>query len=206
MEELKGNQSNRLGKLFPDYTWNYIADSILEGSMGTVLVNDKENTQVASLSLPEHKIHIMGGDAQHPAASEYLAELPGFSLLIFGAPGWPDLLNEVQIGKVITLKRYAFSSAGLDLNHLNALKSQLPKKFKIERIDLQCARQIVEKKNHLTEDHLFGFASAEDFIESGIGQYREGQYESAIKEIERGVGLLEAAPVTMVRNQQRQAE
>ena len=169
MEELKVNRSNQLVGLFPDYKWNYIADSILEGNMGQVLVNDEENPCVVALCLPDHKIHILGGDAKHSAAQEYLGELSGFSLLLFGAPDWKELLEEVHKGKIITLQRYAFSSEGLDINHLSALKSQLSENYHIERITLEHAQQIAAEKNEMTEEQLFGFDSPEDFIARGFG-------------------------------------
>lgn len=169
MEEVRENQSDNLRSLFPEYKWNYIADAILEGSMGKVLVNDQENPCVVALSLPQHKIYILGGDAQHPAAREFLAQLPGLTWLELGMKGWKELLYEVHQGKVIALKRYAFSSESLDFCRLNGLKSQLSDRFKIERIDLHRAQQIALKKSELTENHLTCFTSPEDFIKRGFG-------------------------------------
>ncbi len=169
MEELKENQSHKLRMLFPEYKWDYIADAILEGSMGKVLVNNAENPQVVALSIYENKIQILGGDAKHPAAREYLSALPGLTMLWVGAQEWKTLLDEVHQGKVITLKRYAFSSESLDLCRLNGLKSQLSDRFKIERIDLRRAQQIALKKSYLTENHLTCFTSPEDFIKRGFG-------------------------------------
>ena len=169
MEELKEIRSKNLHGLLPEYKWNYIADAILEETMGKVQVNDKDNPQVVVLSLPEHKVYILGGDAEHPAARKFIAELPGFSMLMIGMQGWKELLFEVQKGKVIALKRYAFSSESLNLVQLNELRSQLSGKFQIERIDLRHTQQIADEKKGLAGDHLLGFASIEDLVERGIG-------------------------------------
>jgi len=169
MEEVKENRNNNLRQLFPEYKGNYMADAILEGLMGKVLVNDKENPCVAALSLPQYKMHILGGDAKHPAAREFLAALPGFSTLFFGTPEWTKLLDQVHKGKVIVLKRYAFSSESLDLERLKQLISQLSANFQIERINLHYAQQIANDKSDLTDGQLFGFASPQDFIERGFG-------------------------------------
>lgn len=169
MEEIKANQSNDLRRLFPECKWNYIADAILEGSMGKVLVNDKENPSVAALSLPKYKIYILGGDATHPAAREFLTKIPSFSFLFFGTQGWIKLLDEVQSGKIIGLKRHTFSSESLDIEKLKALRSQLPENFKIERINLQYAQQIAAEKSNLADGQSLGFVSPEDFIERGFG-------------------------------------
>jgi GNAT superfamily N-acetyltransferase len=169
MQEVRENQSNYLRSLFPEYKWNYIADAILEGSMGKVLVNKQENPSAVVLSLPQYKIFILGGDAQHPSAREFLAKLPGFSTLLFGMKGWKELIDEVHGGKVITLQRYAFSNENLDLEKLKGIRSQLSEKFQIERINLQQAQQIADKKSDLADGQSLGFASPEDFIERGFG-------------------------------------
>ena len=169
MEELKENRNDNLRRLFPEHKWNYMVDAILEGSMGKVLVNDQENPCVAALSLPEYKMYILGGEAQHPTAREYLAALPGFSTLFLGMPEWVNLLDQVHQGKVITLKRYAFSSESLELEKLKRLRSQLPANFHIERITLPVAQQIADDKSDLSNGQLFGFASPQDFIERGFG-------------------------------------
>ena len=169
MEEIKGDRNHNLHQLFPEHKGNYMAEAILEGSMGKVLVNDKENPCVAALSLPQYKIHILGGDAKHPAAREFLAQLPGFSTLFFSVPEWAKLLDQVHKGKVIVLKRYAFSSESLDIENLKRLRSQLSANFQIERINLPYAQQIVDDKSDLTDGQLFGFASPQDFIERGFG-------------------------------------
>lgn len=168
MEEVRENQSDNLRSLFPEYKWNYIVDAILEGSMGKVLVNDQENPCVVALSLPQHKIYILGGDAQHPAAREFLAQLPGLTPLWLGMKGWKELLYEVHQGKIIALKRFAFSSESLDLAKLKGIRSQLPGKFRIERVTLQQAQQITAEKSDLATGQSLGFTSSEDFIERGF--------------------------------------
>ncbi|MEN8241736.1 MAG: GNAT family N-acetyltransferase [Chloroflexota bacterium] len=169
MKQLKENHSKELIGLFPEYRWNYIADSILEGYMGQVLVDDQESPNVVALTLPEQKIHILGGDAGHAAARDYLAGLKGFSMLLTGSLGWKELLDEVHPGKIITLKRYAFNGDSLDIEHLKKLASGLSDDFWIVRIDLKHAQKIMAEKNEMTEDQMFGFNSAEEFLASGFG-------------------------------------
>ena len=169
MEEVRENQSDYLRSLFSEYKWNYIADAILEGSMGKVLVNDQENPCVVALSLPQYKIFVLGGDAKHPAAREFIAQLPGFSSLLFGMKGWKELLDEVHQGKVITLQRYAFSNESLDLEKLKGIRAQLSENFQIERMSLQEAQRIADEKGDLADGLSLGFTSPEDFIERGFG-------------------------------------
>jgi GNAT superfamily N-acetyltransferase len=169
MEEINEDQGNGLHSLFPDYKWNYIADAILEGATGKILVNDKENPAVAALNLPKFRLYILGGDAKHPTAREFLAQLPGFSTLLFGTQEWVKLLEEVHHGKLIILKRFAFSSESLDWEKLQRLRSQISGNFQIERINLQYAQQIADGKSDLADGLSLGFTSPEDFIERGFG-------------------------------------
>ena len=169
MEIVDSNLSLQLRGLSPDYQWNTVADAILEGNTGKVLVNDPGNPQVVALTLPKFRLHIMGGDANHPAAREYLSELQGFSTLFFGKSGWKEALDETQAGKVVTLKRYAFSSASLDLEKLKDIRSHLAEGFRLEKINLDYARQIIEGKTDLADGLLLGFSSPEDFTQRGFG-------------------------------------
>lgn len=169
MEELRGNLSQRLRSYFPDYQWNTIADAILEGTMGQVLVDDGQNPQVAVLSLPAYKLFILGGDPQHKAAGDFLMSLPGFSTLMIGKSGWVDRLEEVQPGKTARVKRYAFSSESLDPEKLMEIRASLPEAYTLEKISPARARQIASEKNEVTEDSFFGFSSADDFLARGIG-------------------------------------
>ena len=169
MPLLQDKRSHDLRRFFPNYTWNYIADAILEGSMGEVRVDDAQDPAFVQLSLPAFKVHIFGGDAARPAARECLEELPGLSTLLFGMPGWKELLYEVHEGKVVALQRYPFSSEKLDAAHLQTLLARLPEPYRVERIDLQHARQIADAKGDLADGLSLGFTSPEDFIERGFG-------------------------------------
>lgn len=169
MEELKEFKDINLRRFFPDYKWNYIADAILEGSTGKVLVNNQETPSVVILNIPEQKIYILGGDEKHPTARKFIADLPGLSMLLLGKQDWKSVLEELQNGKLITLKRFAFSSSSLQLDQLNNIKSKLSNRFQIKRIELAHAQQIMTEKSNLTDGQLFGFSSAEDFMERGFG-------------------------------------
>ena len=155
--------------LFPTYTHNYIAEAIMEGTIGKVWLDDETNPHVAVLIALDGKLHILGGDAGHPAARTYLEALPGFSMLFVGANGWKELLYEVQEGKVIKMKRYAFSSENLDRAHLKALQTRLSPEFRIEKITPERAQALFAERERWREDQFFGFAAPEDFIERGLG-------------------------------------
>ena len=149
MEIVDANLSLQLRGFFPDYQWNYVADAILERTMGKVLVDDLNNPQVVALTLPKFRLHIMGGNADHPAARDYLSGLSSFTTLFVGKSGWKDALDETLAGKVVILKRYAFSSESLDIENLKSVRSKLAEGFRLEKINLEYAKQIIAGKSDL---------------------------------------------------------
>jgi len=163
------NYKKDLSGLFKSFEWNYIPGSILEGSMGEILVDDLENPKTAILTIPEFKISFLGGDAKADVVKEYLKELPFFSTLMFVSEGWPSILKSVHPKKWLAMPRFPFSSESLDVTHLKELKDRLSDEYRIEKIDLEIAKQIMSEKNKLTGEQLFGFENAENFIERGIG-------------------------------------
>lgn len=163
------NFNKDLSGLFKTYKWNYIPDTIFEGSMGEILVDDLENPQTAILSIPEFKVTFLGGEAKLDLVEEYIKDLPFFTTVMFGSDGWPQILKTVHTKKWLTMPRFPFSSESLDPKHLLGLKTRISDEYRIEKIDQAIAEQIMGEKNKLTGDQLFGFESPEDFIERGIG-------------------------------------
>lgn len=149
----------------------YIPDAIREGSIGQVLVDDLDNPQSAVLAIPGFKLSIFGGDVNTPAIRAYIEELPFFAMLLFGSKGWDGLLRGIHPGKWIVMPRYGFSSESLNADHLQALKAKLSDEFRIEKIDLARAQEIMGRgeKDRFTGDQLFGYDSPEDFMTRGLG-------------------------------------
>jgi len=111
----------------------------------------------------------LGGDAKLKVVEEYLKDLPFFATLMFGSEGWPPILKSVHPKKWLAMPRFAFRSDHLEVKHLQELIDRLSDEYRIEKINLAMAKQIMSEKNKLTAEQLFGFADAEDFLERGIG-------------------------------------
>jgi GNAT superfamily N-acetyltransferase len=155
--------------LFKDFKENYIPDAILEGEMGQVLVDDIDDPQTAVLAIPDFKVYFFGGDAKNKLVQEQIKELPIFATVMFGSEGWPEQLKAIHPEKWIVMPRFAFSSDSLDIKHLKELKDQLLDEYRIEKIDLALAERIRGEKTEVTAEQLFGFDSAEDFLDRGLG-------------------------------------
>ena len=68
-----------------------------------------------------------------------------------------------------------------------------------EELAGQVRRRVSTGAQTLSKSEL---AEARRFVTSGVGQYRESNYEASITAIERALQRLRAAPLTMVRDQQ----
>jgi hypothetical protein len=165
------NKQNRKGlsNLFKDYKWNYLPDAILEGTTGKVRVDREKDPSFAVLELPKLELYIPGGDPNHPAARDFIANLPKYSALIFASDGWEALLKENHTGRFINVPRYAFTSEALDIEHLSNLASRTPDGYQARQVDLNLAGQLAAEKGEFAEDHLRNFDSPEDFIRRGFG-------------------------------------
>jgi RimJ/RimL family protein N-acetyltransferase len=159
----------RLSKLFQSYTWNYLPDAVLEGSMGEARVDDEATPHVAVLELPKLKLFIPGGDASHPAGRAYMENLPRIALLIFASEGWKALLEESHAGRFIGMQRYAFTSETLDHEHLRRLASRIPPGYQLKQMDVSLAKQLAAEKSEFAAEHMLNFDSPEDFIARGFG-------------------------------------
>lgn len=164
----KGNRK-KLGGLFQAYTWNYLADAILEGTTGIALADNAGEPHVAVLELPNLQLCIVGGDAACPSARQYIEQIPKNTALFLGAEGWEELAHEVHGGKLIAMPRYAFTSEALDIEHLRGLASRVPHGYRLARMDLSLARRLGAEKSRFSEDHMVNFDSPEDFIARGFG-------------------------------------
>jgi hypothetical protein len=163
------NNREKLVKFFRGFQWNYLPDAVLDGYMGCALADDEDSPSVAVLEYAKIGLYIVGGDAGHPAARQFLEQLPLPVGLIFASAGWAQLLQEVHAGKLLEMPRYAFTSERLDGEQLRKLAFLIPDGYHIKQMDLGLAQRIAGEKSGFTVDHLLNFTSPEDFIERGFG-------------------------------------
>lgn len=168
MQEIERGKRKRLSGLFQDYNWNYLPDAVLDGYMGKAFADDEHNPRVAILEFPRLKLYVLGGDAGHPAAQKFIAQLSPIKALTFATDGWEELVRRVHAGKVIPLPRYAFTSENLNIERLRQFTSQIPDGYRLERMDLSLARQLAREKSEFASDHMLNFDSPEDFIARGF--------------------------------------
>ena len=169
MIEIDKADREGLSRLFQGYTWNYLADAILEGTVGRALADDADDPHAAVLEAPSLQLSIVGGDAAHPSARKYVEQLPKQTAIFFASEGWEALVQTLHGDSSITVPRYAFTSEALDIEHLRELGSRVPDGYRLVNMDLALARRLGEEKSRFAEDHMRLFDSPEDFIERGFG-------------------------------------
>jgi hypothetical protein len=170
MISLKNNKTEKLGRLFEAYKWNYLVEAVLEGAVvSRAFANDDVNPKVGILELSKIKLHILGGDAGHPVARNFLKNLGGFAALIPTSDSWDALLVEVLSKNIVEIPRYAFTSEQLDATHLQTLSAQISENYRMEPMDIDLARRLAGEKSNFASDHLLNYESPEDFNARGFG-------------------------------------
>ena len=156
-----------LSGLFTEHPPSFLIDAVVEGHLGSAWVDDRLKPSIARLEYAD--VVIYGGDPHHPTVKMLLETTP-FEKGILPAPGdWMQVLSEALGDQLIEIQRYRFSEECLDIDYLKSLTRNIPTKFKLHKIDLELAKRILADPEHISEDHVFNFDSAEDFVQRGLG-------------------------------------
>ena len=156
-----------LAFLFADHRPSFLIDTVLEGHSGIALADDANNPCVAQLAYAD--VLTFGGDAKHPAASQFVEQLPVDKGILSLPEGWRGLLQQAYGERLLSVEHFTFYGEKLDIGHLTSLKETLPEGFQIKQIDIDLARQIDTDSTLISEDHVRNFDSPEDFVDRGLG-------------------------------------
>jgi len=96
MEPITENRTEKLAGLFQAYKWNYLPDAVLEGHTGRAWADNGRDPQVGILEFPKLGLSLVGGEAAHPSARDYIEHLPNFTALLFASEGWGELTGELH--------------------------------------------------------------------------------------------------------------
>jgi GNAT superfamily N-acetyltransferase len=140
-------------------------DCVLEGQMGTVVVDDVEQPTV--FKIQSGPFIYFAGDALGPGAQTAIAALTPEMLLMPSGPGWLEAINQRYGERLVSFDRYCFSSEQLSLAHLTSLCS-VSSKYEILRMDAKFAAQRWGQEHSID---LSCFDSPNDFEQRGLGFY-----------------------------------
>lgn len=170
MIEVRDHRREIAGALFMDYQWNYLAEAILEDRVvSRAWVDDLANPQVGVLELSQISLCLAGGEATHLAARSWVQSLSPWTAVVPAAEGWEALLQQAWGEVLQLLPRWAFTSEALDPVRLAALRAQIPKNYRLARMDAGLTRQLMLEESEFSNDHLLNYASQQDFLGRGFG-------------------------------------
>lgn len=154
---------------FQTYKWNYLPGAILEGQFGKVLVDERESPRSTVLQIPRLRLNILGGDAPIPAARTFLENALPYSSFFTASDVWRSLLQEVHAEKLQEIQRYACSSASLDIDRLQSLRTQVPDGYQIQPLDADLAGRLAQEKSEFAIDHFLTYKTPEELLDQGFG-------------------------------------
>lgn len=164
---LSRDDRSSLVPLFRSHRPSFLIDAIVEGHLGSALVDDGAAPSIARLTYAD--VVVFGGDSAHPVARNLAETVPCEKGILPAPGGWRDLLAAIHGENLVADRRIAFSDEALDLSHLLTLADRLPAGYALKRIDLDLAQQIDADPSLLTEDHVRNFDSPDDFVQRGVG-------------------------------------
>lgn len=140
-------------------------DCVIEGQMGQAFVDDLAKPTIYHVVIGP--FHYFAGTAVSPQAKIMMADFPAYNLFMPSAPGWAELARQQFGDSLQSNTRHSFSSDQLSANHLNQLLNNSSFKGQVIPMNARLAAQM-STASQLYFD-LADFASAEDFIERGLG-------------------------------------
>ena len=97
-------QRGNLAFLFADHRPSFLIDTVLEGRSGIALADDAYNPYVAQLAYAD--VLTFGGDAEHPAASQFVEQLPVDKGILALPEGWRDLVQQIHGERLLSVERF----------------------------------------------------------------------------------------------------
>ncbi|MHA2320206.1 MAG: GNAT family N-acetyltransferase [Candidatus Thorarchaeota archaeon] len=135
----------------------------LDQGRGSVWTNSTEAPTVARLQLAI--LNAVVGDSTSPDAIEIIQMIEPMQLVFGHDDEWSRIIKDLWDERLGIQQRVLFSPDSLDLVHLRHLRDQLPRGYKLERMDLDTIKR-VDKRIAMHIPTFFG--SSEDFYKMGV--------------------------------------
>jgi hypothetical protein len=135
----------------------------LDQGRGTLDANSLNPPTVARLHLAI--LNIVAGDSSSPDAKEIIRKIEPMQLVFRPDPSWTRVIKEEWGEQLGAQQRIMLSPESLDLEHLRNLKSQVPKGYRLEKMDLETIRRL-DKRESIHIPMFFG--SSEEFYKMGL--------------------------------------
>ena len=147
----------RLAMMFSSHPSTFLIDTVLEGRLGTVRVDQVPEPQVAMLNHAD--VVVLGGNWQAPSAAGFVQDIPYEKGLLRMPDPWMAMIQNALGDECIPIERTPFSSKALDIQHCQHLIRDLPQGFDLRRMDLDLAERVWNNPDLISEDHVRMFPS-----------------------------------------------
>ncbi|KXH71499.1 MAG: hypothetical protein AM326_11770 [Candidatus Thorarchaeota archaeon SMTZ-45] len=135
----------------------------LDQGRGNIWTNSTEAPTVARLQLVV--INAVAGDSTSPDAVELIRMIEPMQLVFGPDDKWTRIIKNLWGERLGIQKRALLSPDTLNLDHLKHLLNQLPKDYKLKRMELEAIKRL-DKRNSMHIPTFFG--SSESFHKMGI--------------------------------------
>ncbi len=164
--EYPAEKSVDLIGLFQDHKYlTAIINSLLLRGICKIFVDDLQHPTIALISHPA--VNVLTGDSANTASKDLLSYIPRHRSILVPNEEWASLLKNHYGIKLIPSTRTKFSSKELRIEHIRALKKDLPEGFFLEPLTKENVKQIYENMNE-TKMVIDFFGSTDDFLEKGF--------------------------------------
>ena len=163
MEPLPNDQRTAVRGLYEGFPGLHGAiDSVLEGVVGELFVDDRLKPRVARAVVGD--FHAIAGDPESSSAPAALRAVPDGEYIAVH-PSWHELVRQT-LPAAQTYDRFGFSApAKWDRGRLESFRESLPPEYALHRIDAE----MVAGFRALNETFVDNFASLDDFLRLGVG-------------------------------------
>src|SRR5215472_4586006 len=129
--ELDSDNRASLRSLFDHYPCLHgVAAAVIEGGMGRVFADAREEPQVALAVLD---FHLLAGDPLHENAPLLFRQLQPGNTVVAPTPAWRQLVAATWPDALIVYRREAFHAEQFDLDRLRRFRQALPAGFELRQ-------------------------------------------------------------------------
>ena len=157
--ELDSGNRASLRRLFDHYPCLHgVVAAVIEGGMGKVFADAREEPCVALASLD---FHLLAGDPLHANAPLLFSQLQPGNVVVPPTPAWQELLAATYPNALTVYHREAFQAEQFDLDRLRRFCQALPGGYELRQVRPE---EVAQFATDLDRALIYNFRSHEEFI------------------------------------------
>jgi len=186
--ELDSGNRASLRRLFDRYPCVHgSVAAVIEGGMGKVFANSREEPSVALAVLD---FHFLAGDPLDEHARTLFTLLQPGDVVIAPTPSWRHLVAATYPSELAMYRREAFQAAEFDIDKLRRFCQALPSGFELRQVRPE---EVTQFTTDLDPALVYNFRSHEEFMTRGVGLgiLHQGMFVSGASSAAVGGGKVE---------------